>query len=193
MATVSIRYSTGSLVSQSTGLDVNSLPLRGKNALGGRMAVSGPIGVVGKNLYHIDDKEYGINYIWNNITSKQNMDEVSTYRCLYLRIDSGIIYNPKIYIGNQLYVGWQIKIATAKNTECAHVLTDEFTAPADSGAESAWRSADGSDEAIDLLAADQFLGQGEYIYMWLKRTANKEITSGNLVTERFNIVVRGEE
>ena len=193
MAEVSIRYSTGSLISQSTSLGVDSLPLRGKGALGGRMAISGPIGVPGKYLYYLDGNEYGISYIWNDITAAQNLNEVSMYRCLYLRVDSGIIYNPKIYIGNQPYVDWKFKIATTKNTECGHIIASELTAPADAGADSLWRSANGQGESIDLLAADQALGQGEYIYFWVKRTASKEITSGNLVTERFNITIRGEE
>lgn len=193
MAAISIRYSTGSLSSQSTGLDITGSPLRGKNALGGRMAMSGPLGLTGKYLYYLDEDVYGLNYIWNNVSAQDNLDGVTTYRCLYLRIDSSILYNPKIYISNEPYVTWQFKIANAKNTECGVLIADEFTAPVDPGADSIWRNANSSIGALDLLAPDQSLGQGEYIYFWVKRTANKTITSGNLVTERFNIVVKGEE
>jgi hypothetical protein len=178
MANISLRYSTGSLSTSSTGiyLDESTIkPFRGLGAFGGKMATSGLLLFSSRDSYEITPDIVGNNYIWDDISRQENINEYIEYRCLYIRVSSGYLFDPIIYLQSVNIAEYEIKVADYKNTECGIVIPNSYTEPADPNATGPWIVDPDLENKIQLMPANSMLSNGDYIYFWIKRKANKNI------------------
>ena len=192
MATISIGYSTGNASSSIIGLTADGAPAFGLNALGGKMGRSSSyMGVIyGTSI----NGQYGDakNRIWKDALPSDYFDGGYSYRCLYLKVDSGIIINPTIYIDSGQYVEYEIKLANQINIECSHVIQNEHTEPEDPNSTGPWIPAISFQSAISIVDHNKMMSAGDFIYFWVKRKliSNNGLTSKNL--EKFSVCVSAE-
>ena len=127
-----------------------------------------------------------INNLWDDITKSENFNGTTEYRCVYIHNDTatpGEIYaSGEIYISGSPYATIQVGVGTKGAT--APTIANETTAPSGVVFSSPTSGAPLS------LGAD--LDPGEYISVWIKRTANN-ISGTGTVTDSIPLTVRGVE
>lgn len=172
MANIVLRLSTGGAGT------TNSNPAQ---ALGGEMATNAEAIITTSNTT--------INNLFDNITKAENFAGTTDYRCVFIHNNTAvageIFANGVVYISGSPLATFQVGVG-AKNL-AAVTIANELTAP--SGI--TFTSPTLASPRV-LLASNNILNPGDYISIWLKRTANN-INGSGTVTDSLPLVVKGTE
>ena len=153
----------------------NALP---NSSLGGVMSSDAGAAITTSNT--------GLNNLFDNITKSENFNGTTDYRCVYIHndtINAGDIFaSGEVFISGTPYADIQIGVGVKNAT--AVTVANENTTP--SGISF---SAPASGTPLSL-GSD--LDPGDYIALWIRRTANN-ISGTGTVTDSIPITVRGVE
>lgn len=174
MANIVLRLSTGTTSGSS-----NSNPA---NSTGGNMATNPEAVITTSNTT--------LNNLWDNITKAENFAGTTDYRCVFIHNDTSTVgalfASGQVYISGSSLASFQIGMAATKNTATV-TIADENTAPS-----GITFSTPTSGSPLPLMSSANTLNPGDYIAMWIKRTANN-ITGSGTVTDALNLVISGTE
>lgn len=135
---------------------------------------------------NITTSNTSLNNLFDDISKSENFNGTTDYRCVYISndtINAGEIFaSGEVYISGTPYADIQIGVGTKNAT--APTIGDENTVP--SGVSFSTPSS-GSPLS---LGAD--LDPGDYIALWIRRTASN-ISGTGTVTDSIPITVRGVE
>lgn len=172
MANIVLRLSTGSAGT------TNSNP---NQSLGGKMATNPEAVITTSNT--------SLNNLFDDISKAENYAGTTDYRCVYIHNDTAVVgeifAEGELLISNTPYAAVQIGVGT-KMTD-APTIVDELTAP--SGVSF---SAPTAASPLPLMGGTNVLNPGEWIPVWIKRTANNIAGSGT-VTDSIGLSLRGIE
>ena len=175
MANIVLKYSTGSSSSTTANGQASSL--------GGKM---------GRNQSAVITTGSTIsNNLFDDITKTQNANSAYDYRCFYIHNDTTDV--------TQTFTGGEIFLNNTPLTEIDFFVSDTKNVFADPIANdtveptgvSSWTSAT-SVSPLPLLASNNVLNAGDYIFFWVRRKATNTQGSG-LITDSIHILIRGAE
>ena len=173
MANIILRLSTG----HATNTDATTPD----SAIGGKMGLNAAAIITTSNT--------SLNNLFDNVSKQDNSSSTTDYRLVYIHNDiatAGQVFsNGVVYLQGSTKANISVAVAT-KNVDTIDVLADEnsdptgitFTAP--------------TQTAPLTMSADNTLDIGDFIPLWIKRTANNVSGSGT-VTDVISLVVRGIE
>ncbi len=138
----------------------------------------------------IDTSNTTLNNLWDDISKVENINGVIDYRCVYVynnTATSGQIYaNGAAYISGSALATFALGFVAAKNTD-AGTIANENTAPS-----GITFTAPTSGSPLAFLASSNILNPGDYIALWIRRTANN-ITGSGTVTDSLTLTLSGAE
>ena len=175
MANIVLRLSTGSTSSSTSNGGVNSL--------GGKMGTDAAAVITTSNTT--------LNNIFDDITKSQNAAGTYDYRCVFIHNNTSDA--AQTFSGGELFVNgsplaeFSFSVAGAKNND-AVTIPNDTTEPAGIAS---WGSAT-TLAPLALMASNNVLGAGEYIYVWIRRRANN-VSGVGTVTDTLPLAVRGSE
>lgn len=172
MANIILRLSAGTTgTSTSSGAD---------NSLGGNMGTDDAAKITTANT--------SLNNLFDNISKLENSDGVTDYRCIFIHNDTAIggdvFADGAIYLQGDPKANISIGLDVVGKNQPAWVIADENEAPT-----SVTFSAPTELSPLALLTT---VDEGEYVPVWIKRTAQNVAGSGT-VTDVISLVVRGIE
>jgi hypothetical protein len=175
MANIVLRLSTGSTSSYTSST--------GASSLGGKMGTDAAAVITTSNTT--------LNNLFDDITKAQNAASTYDYRCLFIHNNTSDV--AQTFSGGELFVNgaplaeFSFSIANAKNSD-AVTIPNDTTEP--SGVVS-WVTATSASPLV-LMASNNVLAAGDYIYVWIRRRANN-ITGVGTVTDTLPLGIRGSE
>lgn len=175
MANIILRLSTGSTSSTTSN--------GGNSSLGGKMGQDTAAIITTSNTT--------LNNLFDDITKSQNAAGTYDYRCVY--IHNNTVDTSQTFSGGELFVNgttlaeFSFYVAPAKNSDAVTVVNDTV----EPSGVSSWVTAT-SALPLQLMASNNVLGAGEYIYVWIRRRANN-ITGVGTVTDTLPLAIRGSE
>lgn len=127
------------------------------------------------------------NNLWDNITKAENFAGTTDYRCVYIKNASAtpgdLFANGVIYISGTSQAVFQIGLDPAGVNATATTIANETTAPTGI---SFGNHPQGSPLTIPTL------NEGDYIGLWIKRTASN-ITGSGTIPDALNLTIVGTE
>ncbi len=173
MANIVLRLSTGGVGT------TNSNPA---NALGGAMATNPEAVITTANT--------SLNNLWDNVTKAENFAGTTDYRCVFIHNDTAtpgaIFASGVLYKTGTTLATFQFGLQSTKNT-AAVTIANELAVPS-----GITFSSPTVGSPLALLATSNVLNPGDYIGLWIKRTASG-ITGSGTVTDSLSLVVSGTE
>jgi hypothetical protein len=172
MANIILRLSTGG--SGTT----NSNPA---NSLGGQRATNPEAIITTSNT--------NLNNLFDDITKAENFNITTDYRCVYIHNDTTnpaeIFANGEVYLNGGSYA--TIQVGVGVKGAVAVTIANENAVPAGITFSSPTSAA-----PLPLMSGTNQLNQGEFIALWIKRTANN-ISGSGTVTDSIPLSIRGVE
>lgn len=131
-----------------------------------------------------------LNNLFDNISKAENFAGTVDYRCVYIHNDTStpgaLFANGALYKSGSSLATFQFGMEAAKNT-AASTIANETTAPTGITFVTATSSS-----PLALMTSSNTLNPGDYIGVWIKRTAD-HITGSGTVTDTLSLVVSGTE
>lgn len=175
MANIILRLSTGSTSSSTSS--------GGSNSLGGKMGTDAAAVITTSNTT--------LNNLFDDITKAQNAAGTYDYRCVFIHNNTADV--AQTFSGGELFVNgtplaeFSFSMSSAKNSD-AVTIPNDTTEPSGIGS---WTTAT-SIAPIALMASNNVLAAGDYIYVWIRRRANN-VTGVGTVTDTLPLGIRGSE
>lgn len=173
MANIILRLSTG-----NSSVTTNTNP---NAALGGQMGVNDEAKILTSNN--------SLNNLFDDINKAENFAGTTDYRCVYVHNDTAevgaLFANSEIFLTGTSYASIELGVEPAGKNSVTVTAADENTAPT-----GIVFSAPSDSSPLQLSATQ--LDPGDWIAMWIKRTANN-ISGTGTVTDTISLSVRGVE
>lgn len=133
----------------------------------------------------INEANTSLNNLWDNITKTENFNNTVDYRCVYIKNDDGaggIFASPTLFISGNSKADFEVGFDAAGVNGTAQTVADELTAP--SGVTFSVPT------ITTPLSLPTDLNDGDYIGLWIKRSANN-ITGSGTITDIFSLEIDG--
>lgn len=173
MANIILRLSSGSS-SVTTATNPNA-------SLGGQMGTNTEAKILTSNN--------NLNNLFDDINKAENFAGTTDYRCVYVHNDTeevgALFANSEIFLTGTSYANIELGVDPGGKNSVTVVAANENTAPVGIVFDAP------SDSSPLQLSADQ-LDPGDFVAMWIKRTANN-ISGTGTVTDTISLSVRGVE